>query len=283
MAPRKRAKASAASTPLAETQPRSPRDHGAVQSPDGDVQPDPWADEQETQLFKSTMKWKPTGLHKHFRMISIHNDMRSHGYATEDAPHTRIPGIWAKLHELYDLEVLDAREIEFAFSEDPDPADPDEAGAIPEFELPEDEFGELMWRQRFHREESAAASSPPQMPTDDDKALYVPGMGLLKDLPESQKSLKAESMAEATPTPRNIKSTRASRPMARANKAAKAAASAAKNSKAQPAVSESADEEEDEAGDEEDSSPESVEESAPITRRTNRGRAKPPPRRTRKR
>lgn len=55
MAPRKRAKAGAASTPLAETQHRSPHDDG------DDVQLDPWADEQETQLFKSTMKWKPTG------------------------------------------------------------------------------------------------------------------------------------------------------------------------------------------------------------------------------
>lgn len=215
-------------------------------------------------------------------MISIHNDMRSHGYATEDAPHTRIPGIWAKLHELYDLEVLDAREIEFAFSEDPDPVDPDEAGAIPEFELPEDEFGELMWHQRFHREDSAAASSPLQMSTEDDKALYVPGMGLLKDLSESQRSQKAESVAEATPTPRNAKSTRASRPTAKTGKAAKAATSAAKTSKAQRAVSESADEENEE-GDDANSSAESAEDNAPTTRRTNRGRAKPAPKRTRKR
>lgn len=60
MPPRKRAKASAASTPLAEAQPKTPQESGPVQSQDDALQ-DPWADEQETQLFKSMMKWKPTG------------------------------------------------------------------------------------------------------------------------------------------------------------------------------------------------------------------------------
>lgn len=222
------------------------------------------------------------GLHKHFRMISIHNDMRSHGYATEDAPHTRIPGIWKKLHQLYDLDALDTRENEFAFSDDADPDDPEEAVTIPDFELPEDEFGQMMWHQRFHREDSAAASSPAQIPTEDDKLLYAPGIGLLKDLPNSTRSQKAESVAEATPTPRNTKSTRASRTAAKSGKGAKSAASTAKNSKAQSTVSESAEEEE-EDDDEEESTAESEEDSAPTTRRTNRTKPKPAPKRTRKR
>jgi MRG-binding protein len=60
MPPRKKAKASAASTPLRDTQPKTPQDSGPTQAQD-DVPSDPWADEQETQLFKSMMKWKPTG------------------------------------------------------------------------------------------------------------------------------------------------------------------------------------------------------------------------------
>lgn len=283
MPPRKKAKASAASTPLADTQPKTPQDSGPAQSQDDQLN-DSWADEQETQLFKSMMKWKPTGLHKHFRMISIHNDMRSHGYATEDAPHTRIPGIWKKLHQLYDLETLDTREVEFAFSEDPDPIDPEEAATIPDFELPEDEFGEMMWHKRFHREDSAAASSPAQMSIEDDKALYAPGVGLLKDLPNSTRSQKAESVAEATPTPKNVsvKTTRASRTAAKTGKGTKSATSTSRNSKAQSNVSESAEDEEEEEEDEE-SSPGSEEDSAPTTRRTNRAKPKPPPKRTRKR
>jgi len=60
MPPRKKAKASAASTPLRDTQPQTPQDSGVVQSQD-ELLSDPWADEQETQLLKSMMKWKPTG------------------------------------------------------------------------------------------------------------------------------------------------------------------------------------------------------------------------------
>ncbi|KAF2245716.1 CT20-domain-containing protein [Trematosphaeria pertusa] len=283
MPPRKRAKASAASTPLAEMQPKTPQDPGAAsQSQDHDLLHDPWADDQETQLFKSMMKWKPTGIHKHFRMISIHNDMRSHGFATDDAPHTRIPGIWRKLHQLYDLRALDERENAYAFSEDPDPLDRGEAVNMPEFELPEDEFGEMMWQRRFHGPESVAASSPPTMPTEDDRALYQPGLGLLKDLPDGVRSQKAESVKEATPTPKNTKNTRASRAATKSGKGTKG--QAARNAKAQSAVSDSAEEEEEEE-EEGESSAESEEDPAPTTRRTNRsgGRTRPAPKRTRKR
>jgi MRG-binding protein len=295
MPPRKKAKASAASTPLGDTQPKTPQDSGATQAQD-DALNDLWADEQETQLFKSMMKWKPTGiilhvpltivsncagLHKHFRMISIHNDMRSHGFATEDAPHTRIPGIWKKLNQLYELDALDERENQYAFSEDPDPIDRDDAATMPHFELPEDEFGELMWQKRFHREDSAAASSPASMPIEDEKALYHPGVGLLKDRPGSARSQKAETPAEATPTPKNPKTTRASRANAKTAKSTKGGANASRTSKAQSTESAEDEEEED---DEEESTAESEEDSAPTTRRTNRGRTRPTPaKRTRKR
>lgn len=218
------------------------------------------------------------GLHKHFRMISIHNDMRSHGFASEDAPHTRIPGIWKKLHQLYDLETLDSRENEFAFSDEPDPLDPEDAANMPDFELPEDEFGELMWHKRFHSEGSSTASSPPQISTEDDKVLYAPGIGLLKDLPDGIRARLAEEAEEAaTPTPKVAKSTRVSRSAAKTGKSAKAGST--RNSKAQSTVSDSEEDEEDE----EESSAESEEENAPTTRRTNRGRTKPTPKRTRKR
>jgi MRG-binding protein len=60
MPPRKKAKASAASTPLGDTQPKTPQDSGVAQSQD-ELLNDPWADEQEIQLYKSMMKWKPSG------------------------------------------------------------------------------------------------------------------------------------------------------------------------------------------------------------------------------
>lgn len=62
MPPRKKAKASAASTPLRDTQPKTPQESSSnLPLSHDDVLNDPWGDEQETQLFKSMMKWKPTG------------------------------------------------------------------------------------------------------------------------------------------------------------------------------------------------------------------------------
>lgn len=68
MAPRKKAKASAASTPLAETQPKTPQDTGAAThsqhqllSQNESMLNDAWSDDQETQLYKGMIKWKPTG------------------------------------------------------------------------------------------------------------------------------------------------------------------------------------------------------------------------------
>lgn len=299
MPPRKRARASAASTPLADAQPKTPQDSGPTA--EQELLNDAWADEQETQLFKSMMKWKPTGrlpspskaglpltpagIHKHFRMISIHADLRSHGFAADDTPHTRVPGIWAKVASLYDLRALDEREDAYTFSDDPDPLDPDEAPAIPDFELPEDEFGDMIWERRFHGPQSEASSSPPTLATDDEKLLYVPDMGLLRDQPDGILSQLAESAVEATSASKRGKGARASKGAAKGAKAGRG--QAAKHSKAQSAVSDSAEEEEDdEDEDEEESSSESEEEeTAPSTRRTNRnkGKAQPAPKRTRKR
>jgi len=60
MPPRKKAKASATSTPLRDMQPKTPQASGAVQPLD-DFLNDPWTDEQEIQLLKSMMYSKPTG------------------------------------------------------------------------------------------------------------------------------------------------------------------------------------------------------------------------------
>ncbi|KAF2122306.1 chromatin modification-related protein EAF7-domain-containing protein [Lophiotrema nucula] len=282
MAPRKRAKASAASTPLAEAQPRTPQDSGpTAQSQDLGSPPqnenllnDPWTDDQETQLFKSMVRWKPTGMHKHFRMISIQNNMRSHGFVTDDTPHTRIPGIWRRLNNLYELPALDAREDAYTFNDAPDPTEPKESGQLPDFELPEEEFGELIWQKRFHGPESDASSSPPLMPIEDDKGLYQPGFGLLTDLPNGPSSQQAESAGD--PSPAKGKSARSSKAGTKGGAKGKAGQSS-KNSKAQASESEEeeSDTNEDEGGGEDEESAESEEEAAPSTRRSNRtGRAR---------
>ncbi|KAJ9657554.1 hypothetical protein H2201_008155 [Coniosporium apollinis] len=170
MPPRKKARISTSSTPLAEAQPKTPISTTAASSPGKLSQPsqtttddllkDPWTDDQETSLFKSMIRWKPTGMHKHFRMLAISLSLRSHGYSNPSTPHTRIPGIWVKLRQLYDLDALDEREDDFYGMEHPDLMDEDEEGraAVDGFRLPESEFGEEMWARRF-------------LDTDDDEEL----------------------------------------------------------------------------------------------------------------
>ncbi|KAF4551928.1 putative chromatin modification-related protein EAF7 [Elsinoe fawcettii] len=103
---------------------------------------DPWTDAEETALFRALVKCKPTGLHKHFRMLNLYLGLVREGYV-RDVPslqtlergsgkgegdaemrdtqdegegqverHTSVKGIWRKLNDLYDLEALDERELE---------------------------------------------------------------------------------------------------------------------------------------------------------------------------
>src|SRR5947207_5244643 len=50
------------------------------------------------------------GMHKHFRMLAIHDYMVSQGVVNANDEHTKIRGIWAKLASLYNLPILDERE-----------------------------------------------------------------------------------------------------------------------------------------------------------------------------
>jgi len=110
--------------------------------------------------------------------ISTNNDD-----VPDNSDHTRIPSIWTKLSNLYDLDALDEREEHHSRDsgassrEGTAEAEGDE---VVEFTLPqavEDEFGEMMWRRRLKKEgksESGSASEA-EMPW------LLPGGGVAEE------------------------------------------------------------------------------------------------------
>ncbi|PSS25853.1 hypothetical protein M430DRAFT_115965 [Amorphotheca resinae ATCC 22711] len=163
MPPKKKTKAvaRAASTPTADGDavaidtPAPPTEAPKeTPKPACDILKNPWTDEQETSLFKGIVRWKPSGMHKHFRMIALSEYLRNHGYDPRVDKHTRIPCIWEKLRTLYNMDIIDARENSFE--------EEDSENQFVEFSLPEEDYGHTLF-MRGKRNSSEAASSPPRL------------------------------------------------------------------------------------------------------------------------
>ena len=96
-----------------------------------------------------------SGIHRHFRMIALSEHLRNHGYDPRVHAHTRIPGIWAKLRSLYNMDIIDERENSFEYEDDVQ-------DKYLEFRLPDGDY-EVELFMRGKRTGSDAGSSPPRL------------------------------------------------------------------------------------------------------------------------
>ncbi|AOW01508.1 chromatin modification-related protein EAF7 [Yarrowia lipolytica] len=157
----------------------------------------PWSIESETVLFNSLCKFKPVGIHKHFRMISLSASLNYYfSESPKDAPVFSHQDVWDKLGTLYDLDGLD--ELEYvADNQDSDmDEDEDDEAAIEgiakrsqmkEFVLPFRDYGFLQIEQAtaVASEQSSPAMSREQSVLEDGPTAGDEKKGLADDDDES--------------------------------------------------------------------------------------------------
>ena len=87
-------------------------------------------------------------MHKHFRIIAIHNYMIDQGVVSPGDERTTISGLWKKLESLYNLPNLDEREDSMLHSSSDENGSPGEP--YYPFDLPDREYGGLKFDKRIN-------------------------------------------------------------------------------------------------------------------------------------
>ena len=194
------------------------------------LQADWYAYQQLGGLIKADIR--VSGIHKHFHLLALHQDMLNSGHIHPKNEHTKPAGIWRKLETLYDLGILDEREdarqlenvkIPREFRGDDSESEKegeggkadDDADAYSEaankieneeFGLPGDDFAERKWIRRLPTERERRGESPP----------LLPDLNMAHEAPmRFTPSFSIEPSDVATPTSRKGRA-KAGRPMAKA-------------------------------------------------------------------
>lgn len=193
-------------------------------------------------------------------MLAISNYMRDWGYDSDVYSHVRIPGIWTKLSEFFNMPVIDDRENNMDAVDNPNYED-----TFKPFDLPWDEYGDMIM-QRAIADPSEAPSSPARLEKS-------PNLGKKRKRGEAagsqnqkiRSSTVEDSEAEnEEPSPAR-KTTRGTR------SAKRAATKSAKADSPEVEENEEDEEEEDEESEESEESEEEEEEEEAPAARTTRG------------
>ncbi|CAG8662225.1 8646_t:CDS:2 [Dentiscutata erythropus] len=112
-----------------------------------------WDVKMEIEFFRSVMKHRPVGIHRHFHMVNVYRDFNANSKVK-----CTIPELWERFGSYFNLAKLE--ELDREFDEEAD-----EDSAYVEFSLPMDEYEYYNLIEQNRKAGSSRGASPSPAPS----------------------------------------------------------------------------------------------------------------------